>query len=37
MLSHRRLLHDDPIIFAMKDKVTWATATSIIVLGLLAA
>lgn len=37
MLSHRRLLHDDPIVFALKDKVSWATATLIIVLGLLAA
>jgi hypothetical protein len=37
MLSHRRLLHDDPIIFAMRDKVSWATATLAIVLGILAA
>ena len=26
MRSHRRMLHDDPIVYAMKDKVTWATA-----------
>lgn len=37
MLSHRRLLHDDPIIFAMRDKVSWATLALILVLGLLAA
>lgn len=37
MLSHRRVLHDDPIVFAMKDRVTWATAGLIIFIGLLAA
>jgi hypothetical protein len=37
MRSHRRMLHDDPIVYAMKDKVTWATAALIIVLGLVAA
>jgi len=35
--SHRRMLHDDPIVYAMKDKVTWATAALIIVVGLVAA
>ena len=37
MLSHRRMLHDDPVVYAMKDKVTWASAAVIIILGLLAA
>jgi hypothetical protein len=37
MLSHRRVLHDDPIVFAMRDRVTWATAALIVLIGLLAA
>jgi hypothetical protein len=37
MRSHRRMLHDDPVVYAMKDKVTWASAAVIIILGLLAA
>lgn len=37
MLSHRRLMTDDPIIFAVKDKISWATAALIIVIGVLAA
>jgi 4-hydroxybenzoate polyprenyltransferase/phosphoserine phosphatase len=36
MLSHRRLVNDDPIIFAMKDKVSWATSALIVLLGVLA-
>jgi 4-hydroxybenzoate polyprenyltransferase len=36
MLSHRRVLHDDPIEFAIKDRVTWATAALVILVGLLA-
>jgi 4-hydroxybenzoate polyprenyltransferase len=30
MLSNRRLINDDPIIFATKDKVSWATAALIL-------
>jgi 4-hydroxybenzoate polyprenyltransferase len=37
MLSHRRVLRDDPIVFAMKDKISWATAVAIVAIGLLAA
>ena len=37
MLSHRRILHDDPIVFATKDRITWATAALIVLVGLLAA
>jgi 4-hydroxybenzoate polyprenyltransferase len=36
MLSHRRVLHDDPVIFALKDRVSLASAAIIVVLGLLA-
>jgi len=34
MLSHRRILRDDPIVFAMRDWVSWATAALVIVIGL---
>jgi 4-hydroxybenzoate polyprenyltransferase len=37
MLSHRRVLDDDPIVFAVTDRVTWATAALIVLVGLLAA
>jgi 4-hydroxybenzoate polyprenyltransferase len=37
MLSHRRVLRDDPIVFAMRDKVSWMTAMSIVFIGFLAA
>jgi 4-hydroxybenzoate polyprenyltransferase len=37
MLSHRRFLQDDPTVFAIRDRVTWATAALIIILGFLAA
>lgn len=36
MLSHRRVLRDDPIVFAVKDKISWLTAAAIITIGLLA-
>jgi 4-hydroxybenzoate polyprenyltransferase len=36
MMSHRRLMHDDPIVFALKDKVSLMTATSIGLLMLFA-
>jgi len=37
MFSHRRALHDDPIVFAIKDKVSWATAILLIIIGFFAA
>jgi 4-hydroxybenzoate polyprenyltransferase len=37
MLSHRRLVSEDPILFTMKDKVSWAAGAAIVVLGVLAA
>jgi hypothetical protein len=36
MLSHRRVLDDDPIVFTVKDKVSWGTAALIIVIAILA-
>lgn len=36
MLSHRRLVNDDPIIFAIKDKVSWATGGLVLAMGVLA-
>jgi 4-hydroxybenzoate polyprenyltransferase len=29
MMSHRRLMHDDPMVFALKDKVSLMTAAAI--------
>jgi 4-hydroxybenzoate polyprenyltransferase len=37
MLSHRRMLHDDPVVFTVTDRVSWATATLLIIIGFLAA
>jgi 4-hydroxybenzoate polyprenyltransferase len=37
MLSHRRALHDDPLVFAITDKISWATATLLIIIGFVAA
>jgi 4-hydroxybenzoate polyprenyltransferase/phosphoserine phosphatase len=37
MLSHRRLLHDDPIVFALEDRVSLLATALIILLGVLAA
>ena len=37
MLSHRRLISEDPIIFTMTDKVSWAAGAAILALGVLAA
>jgi hypothetical protein len=37
MLSHRRLISNDPIIFTMTDKVSWAAGAAILALGVLAA
>jgi 4-hydroxybenzoate polyprenyltransferase len=36
MMSHRRLMHDDPIVFALKDKVSLMTASAIGALMLIA-
>jgi hypothetical protein len=36
MMSHRRLMHDDPMVFAFKDKVSLATAAAIGALMLVA-
>lgn len=36
MMSHRRLMHDDPIVFALTDRVSWAVAVLIGLLGFLA-
>jgi 4-hydroxybenzoate polyprenyltransferase len=36
MLSHRRLINDDPIIFATTDRTSWVTAALIVLLGVLA-
>jgi 4-hydroxybenzoate polyprenyltransferase len=36
MFSHRRALPDDPLIFALGDRISWATAALIGLVGLLA-
>jgi hypothetical protein len=36
MMSHRRLMHDDPMVFALKDKVSLMTTAAIGVLMLIA-
>ncbi|MET1027255.1 MAG: UbiA family prenyltransferase, partial [Dongiaceae bacterium] len=36
LMSHRHLLHDDPIIFAVKDRVSWISGGVILVLEFLA-
>jgi hypothetical protein len=36
LLSHRRLLPDDPIIFALRDRVSWIAGAVIFALLLLA-
>jgi hypothetical protein len=30
MLAHRRMLHDDPITFALRDRKSWLVGFSII-------
>lgn len=37
MLSHRRLVNDDPILFAVRDKISWLTGFLILVVGAVAA
>jgi 4-hydroxybenzoate polyprenyltransferase len=36
MLAHRRMIDDDPVIFALKDNVSWLTMIAICVIMLLA-
>ena len=36
LITHRGLMHDDPIIFAVKDKVSWAVALCFIFIFILA-
>ena len=36
MLAHRRMIDDDPVIFALKDSVSWFTAGAIGAIMLLA-
>jgi len=36
LITHRGLMHDDPIIFAVKDKVSWAVAICFIFIFILA-
>lgn len=36
MLAHRRMIDDDPVIFALKDKVSWLTMAAICAVMLLA-
>ena len=36
MLSHRRVVSEDPIVFTMTDKASWAAGAAILVLGILA-
>jgi hypothetical protein len=36
MLAHRRLIDDDPIIFALKDRVSWLAMIAIGAIMLLA-
>jgi 4-hydroxybenzoate polyprenyltransferase len=37
MLSHRRVVSEDPIVFTMTDKVSWVVGAMIVLLGVLAA
>jgi 4-hydroxybenzoate polyprenyltransferase len=37
MLCHRRLMHDDPIVFALRDRVSWAVGGLVLAVGLAAA
>lgn len=36
MMCHRRLMHDDPVVFALKDRVSLATAAVLVVVVLVA-
>ncbi len=36
MLCHRRQMHDDPIVFALRDRVSWAVGGLVLAVGLAA-
>jgi hypothetical protein len=36
MLAHRRMIDDDPVIFALKDRVSWGAMGSICAIMLFA-
>jgi hypothetical protein len=36
LIAHRGHMHDDPIVFALKDRVSWAVAALFVVVFVLA-
>ena len=36
LLAHRGLLHDDPIVFALKDKLSWLICSILLMIGVIA-